>query len=66
MWRALRRGYFCQAVHDATTLIWEWSLADGQVGTLTNRAYPAATHPATDCVMDVLLDLEDKYIEDEA
>ena len=50
-------------VHDAATLIWEWSLPDGKSGTVTNRAYPAVKHPATECVMSMLLDIEDAYME---
>jgi hypothetical protein len=50
-------------VHDAATLIWEWSLPDGKTGTVTNRAYPAVKHPATECVMSMLLDIEDAYME---
>ena len=49
-------------VHDAATLIWEWKLPDGKTGRLTNRAYPAVKHPAMECVMTILLDMEDAYL----
>jgi hypothetical protein len=49
-------------VHDAATMIWEWSLPDGKTGSVTNRAYPAVKHPATECVMSILLDMEDAYL----
>jgi hypothetical protein len=52
-----------KGVHDTATLIWEWSLPDGQTGILSNRAYPARKHPATDCVMALLLEIEAAYLD---
>lgn len=52
-----------EGVHDTATLEWRWSL-DGNIGTLSNRAYPARKHSATDCVMDMLLDFDDKYADE--
>jgi hypothetical protein len=44
-------------LQDAARVTWRWDL-DGRGGTLVNRAHPAESHPAMDCAMDVLLDLE--------
>lgn len=44
-------------LHDPARVTWRWSLG-GRSGTLVNRAHPARSHPAMDCAMDVLLDLE--------
>ena len=51
----------------AVTACGDWAAAaDSPVGRVIanivpvhNRAHPAETHPAMDCAMDVLLDLED-------
>jgi hypothetical protein len=51
-----------EGVHDTATLTWEWTLPDGRTGTLQNRAYPAKTHPAMNCVMDMLLDIEELHL----
>ena len=42
---------------DAARVTWRWNLGRRR-GTLVNRAHPAQDHPAMDCAMDVLLDLE--------
>lgn len=44
-------------LHDPGRVTWRWSI-DGRTGSLVNRAHPAEAHPAMDCAMDVLLDLE--------
>jgi hypothetical protein len=44
-------------LHDPARVTWRWSIG-GRGGSLVNRAHPAESHPAMDCAMDVLLDLE--------
>ena len=44
-------------LHDPARVTWRWSMGD-RTGSLVNRAHPAMGHPAMDCAMDVLLDLE--------
>jgi hypothetical protein len=44
-------------LHDPARVTWRWSMG-GRTGSLVNRAHPAEGHPAMDCAMDVLLDLE--------
>jgi hypothetical protein len=44
-------------LQDAARVTWRWDLGDRR-GTLVNHAHPAEDHPAMDCAMDVLLDLE--------
>lgn len=48
-----------EGIHDTAPITWRWRV-DDQQGQLVNAAYPAKSHPAMDCVMDFLLDLEDK------
>lgn len=49
--------------YDTALLVWTWDLPDGVSGTLKNFAHPAEKHPAMDCVMDFLLDLEDTHLD---
>jgi hypothetical protein len=44
-------------LHDPARVTWRWSIG-GRSGALVNRAHPAEDHPAMDCAMDVLLELE--------
>ena len=44
-------------LYDPARVTWRWSIG-GRTGSLVNRAHPAEGHPAMDCAMDVLLDLE--------
>ncbi|HMN98028.1 MAG TPA: hypothetical protein PKD59_01305 [Miltoncostaeaceae bacterium] len=44
-------------LHDPARVTWRWSIG-GRTGSLVNRAHPAVGHPAMDCAMDVLLDIE--------
>jgi hypothetical protein len=45
-------------LHDAARVTWRWR-GGGRSGSLVNNAHPARDHPAMDCAMDVLLELED-------
>jgi hypothetical protein len=46
------------ALPDTARVTWRWDFG-GRRGRLVNRAFPAQTHQAMDCAMDVLLELED-------
>jgi hypothetical protein len=48
-----------EGIYDTAPITWRWRI-DGQQGELVNAAYPAQVHPAMDCVMNFLLELEDK------
>jgi hypothetical protein len=45
-------------LHDPGRVTWRWRVGD-RSGALVNRAHPAQDHPAMDCAMGVLLELED-------
>ena len=45
-------------LHDAARVTWRWRVG-GRSGSLVNDAHPARDHPAMDCAMDVLLELEE-------
>lgn len=44
-------------LHDPARVTWRWRVGS-RSGTLVNAAHPARDHPAMDCAMDVLLDIE--------
>lgn len=48
-------------VHDAAVYAVAWALPDGSRGEVVNHAYPAVKHPAMECLLDLLLDLEEEY-----
>ena len=48
-------------VHDAAVYAVAWALPDGSRGEVVNHAYPAVKHPAMECLLDLLLDLEEDY-----
>lgn len=48
-----------EGIHDAAPITWHWRVEDRR-GKLVNAAYPAKTHPAMECAMTLLLDLEDQ------
>ncbi len=48
-------------IHDTAVYTVAWELPDGISGEVANYAYPALTHVAIDCLMDVLLEIEEAY-----
>lgn len=44
--------------HDTADYVWRWRDVDGKVHQVANHAYPAQEHPAQQCALDRLLDLE--------
>lgn len=47
-----------KGTHDTARYRWRWRDDSGHVHEVVNHAYPAEKHPAMECAMDKLLDLE--------